>query len=592
MAEFIIQGIDASSGQQKNISASDTLVDTDGNTRTGLANKVVNIDSLTQAFALGDLNLVARYTATEDHIEHSGTTLDGSADHWKLPSAVVTAYPFSVSIWFKPNDGQPAAIPVLWSESDEASTAHNWHVRIETNGEASAVSKDSGVVSIAQTTNALDDGASGWHHILAVFASATDREIYLDGDAANSGTNTTSSTPSNLDNTIIGGLESGSGAGDFFGGNIGRVDLWTSAPTSGSTRDDIASNLARGDDPATAFGSSPANTWFDQSTDGTDSAGSDNLSSVGSPTATSECYLLRDRIDTRHLLAIADGPDWSSDALGLGKKGLVFDDTNNEHLAFQGTQVVTSAPFTIWTWFATDTDGAAQALWYLGDSSSQELWRSSARTDLAGDPYEFQTGDGGPFVNVRTSNTLSTNTIHLGTAIEAASNDRTARLDGSGTTTDSTSKSPTTPDTFSIGFHLDSTPGQPLSGAIFELAIIDDSPTTQEETNVENYDLYSDEIPLTVISSSEFENVIINTSLGEANLPSASASQGPINVYVNDANGITLNAASGDTIRVASSVSSTGGSVNSTTQGSFLILVAVDDTQWVAVSEVGTWSTT
>jgi len=97
------------------------------------------------------------------------------------------------------------------------------------------------------------------------------------------------------------------------------------------------------------------------------------------------------------------------------------------------------------------------------------------------------------------------------------------------------------------------------------------------------------------ISSSDFHRLLINTGVGAggsfADLPSAAAALGPISIYVDDSNGWTLNAASGDTIRAGSSVSTSGGTMSSTTIGSCLILIAVDSTQWVAASEIGSWST-
>lgn len=430
-------------------------------------------------------DLVGRYKADETYIEHSGTILGGS-DRWKRSSAVVTAYPFVVSTWFKPDDGQPAALGVIWSAADEVGTNNNWHVRLQTDGTILLASKD-GTTKTCSTVNTLSDGQESWHHILAVFHSATDREIYLDGDAANSGTNTTNSTPADIDNMIIGDLVSGSGGGDYFTGDIGRVDLWTSSVT-GSARDTLASNLARGDDPATTTLGTPDHTWFDQSTDGTDSIGTEDLSSEGSPTAHSECYIVRDLTGNRHLIGAAGSPDWSDDANGLGKKGLVFDDVNTEHLVYSGTQAITAAPFTVWTWFTTDADGANQCLWYLGETSSEDNWRSLVRMDLIDDPYSLQANEiAMSSGEARTTDSIPIDTIRLGTAIEAAADDRTAKLDGSGDGTDATSRTPNTPDTLSIGYALDNTPDFPHSGTWYESIFIDDTPTSQEESDVETY---------------------------------------------------------------------------------------------------------
>ena len=62
-------------------------------------------------------------------------------------------------------------------------------------------------------------------------------------------------------------------------------------------------------------------------------------------------------------------------------------------------------------------------------------------------------------------------------------------------------------------------------------------------------------------------------------------------VYCQDADGVRVTANTGDTIQVAGTVSGAAGYSESTTIGSSLILVAINATEWVAVSVVGTWST-
>jgi hypothetical protein len=60
---------------------------------------------------------------------------------------------------------------------------------------------------------------------------------------------------------------------------------------------------------------------------------------------------------------------------------------------------------------------------------------------------------------------------------------------------------------------------------------------------------------------------------------------------VQDSDGIQVNAASGDTIRVAGSVSSAAGNISSSTVGDAVTIVAINATEWIAISYVGTWTT-
>jgi hypothetical protein len=75
------------------------------------------------------------------------------------------------------------------------------------------------------------------------------------------------------------------------------------------------------------------------------------------------------------------------------------------------------------------------------------------------------------------------------------------------------------------------------------------------------------------------------------NLPTAVAGL-DFTFVCSDENGIQINASTGDTIRVGTSESVTGGLAETTTRGNVLRLVAIDATQWIAVSVVGTWTVT
>jgi len=61
---------------------------------------------------------------------------------------------------------------------------------------------------------------------------------------------------------------------------------------------------------------------------------------------------------------------------------------------------------------------------------------------------------------------------------------------------------------------------------------------------------------------------------------------------VQDVDGIRIAADTGDTIRIAGSVSAGAGYAESTTIGSCLTLKAINATEWLAFSSVGTWAVT
>ncbi|MCY2930405.1 MAG: hypothetical protein NTV86_13075 [Planctomycetota bacterium] len=72
-------------------------------------------------------------------------------------------------------------------------------------------------------------------------------------------------------------------------------------------------------------------------------------------------------------------------------------------------------------------------------------------------------------------------------------------------------------------------------------------------------------------------------------LPSAAAGLA-FDFIVSDADGMRITAVTGDTIRVGEGVSSSGGYIQNATIGSAIRLVAVNATEWIAVSTVGTWT--
>lgn len=73
-------------------------------------------------------------------------------------------------------------------------------------------------------------------------------------------------------------------------------------------------------------------------------------------------------------------------------------------------------------------------------------------------------------------------------------------------------------------------------------------------------------------------------------LPSAVAGLGPFTFVIQDSDGVRIQANTGDTIRVANTVSASAGYAEATTIGNCITLVAINATEWVAISYVGTWT--
>lgn len=90
------------------------------------------------------------------------------------------------------------------------------------------------------------------------------------------------------------------------------------------------------------------------------------------------------------------------------------------------------------------------------------------------------------------------------------------------------------------------------------------------------------------------ESAKVFTNEGDADgatvtLPAAAAGL-TFTLYVQAAQTLTVTAGTGDTIRIAGNVTAAAGSITSSTVGSAVVLVAINATEWVATSAVGSWS--
>jgi hypothetical protein len=72
-------------------------------------------------------------------------------------------------------------------------------------------------------------------------------------------------------------------------------------------------------------------------------------------------------------------------------------------------------------------------------------------------------------------------------------------------------------------------------------------------------------------------------------LPTAAAGM-VFTFVVQDGDGMTVQAATGDTLRNGATVTGAGGGWSNTTIGSVLMVLSINDTEWITVTVIGTWS--
>jgi hypothetical protein len=140
-------------------------------------------------------------------------------------AALVTAYPFTIGLWVR-----AAATPWFGACAVLGDPAENYkYFQVSLNGAGTANAMARNTTQISATSPAsVADGQ--WHHLAAVYHSATLRTLYLDGVAV--ATNTTSvSFVSTCKRFSIGALLRPD-ATQAFVGELDDIGLWTSALTA------------------------------------------------------------------------------------------------------------------------------------------------------------------------------------------------------------------------------------------------------------------------------------------------------------------------------------------------------------------------
>lgn len=148
------------------------------------------------------------------------------SDHLSV-AAPVTTYPFSMGVWFKPDDAD--GNDVLMDIGD-ASSDPVFRMQLAGNAAGDFISFNcfSGGWGVASTTTGYS--AATWHYAFAVAASSTDRKIYLDGGGV--GSNTDDKTPTGIDTFGLAGEFNQSGPVARLDGALAHAAIWDVALTA------------------------------------------------------------------------------------------------------------------------------------------------------------------------------------------------------------------------------------------------------------------------------------------------------------------------------------------------------------------------
>jgi len=161
-----------------------------------------------------------------------------SSQKLSIDSAVVTGAPFTLACWFRADNTNSDQGLISLADKD----VNNQFFFLRLDGITpvlTARAGSGGTTGTAQTSTQAS--ANTWHHGVAVFSAANDRAVYLDG--AGKGTNTTSVTPTGIDQTAVGVLTRLTPV-SFMLGRIAEAAIWNVALSD----DDVAS-LSKGFSP-------------------------------------------------------------------------------------------------------------------------------------------------------------------------------------------------------------------------------------------------------------------------------------------------------------------------------------------------------
>jgi hypothetical protein len=176
----------------------------------------------------GNSGALQSFTSTTTVLGRLGQGLffNGSTNYVRRAAAVATTYPLTISAWIKKDTVGTAGLVAGIFDSTQA----NWYghyIFINANATVSAGSATNNVSATSTTVATIKAGQ--WHHVVAVFNTATDRTVYLDG--GNSVQDTTSNTPTGLNNTVVGATGKSS-PDNFFNGTIDDVRVYSRALTA------------------------------------------------------------------------------------------------------------------------------------------------------------------------------------------------------------------------------------------------------------------------------------------------------------------------------------------------------------------------
>ena len=174
----------------------------------------------------------------------NAVSFDGSSDYIDTGSSFQSTFrdSFSVSMWVKPDDGQPSAESSFFGTRNSGS--EDWiHGNLQTDGDIAFYYKSNGTASEGRTSSAVfPNGSTSWTHIVLIADnSANQLKIFSNGNQLSiSGGDLSSITMgdwTSSDELFIGARDNNGTAEKFFDGSINNVKIFNTALTQDQVRE-------------------------------------------------------------------------------------------------------------------------------------------------------------------------------------------------------------------------------------------------------------------------------------------------------------------------------------------------------------------
>lgn len=145
---------------------------------------------------------------------------NGTSDKLLVGSAPMSGPPYTMALWMRPDDlsGNEACFAICDTAGDV-----NYHYVGRFDTVALAGANDGTTSAFPFSSNALS--TTDWNLVVVTSSGPTNREITLNADHANAGTNADNINPTGLDSTSLGNLNTQTPSA-FFDGSIAQACVW------------------------------------------------------------------------------------------------------------------------------------------------------------------------------------------------------------------------------------------------------------------------------------------------------------------------------------------------------------------------------